>query len=114
MPTTIARAPDTVPMQLTLDPEGGPRFQQIYAALRAAILRGTLAPGDRLPSTRALALDLGVSRTTVLGAFARLLAEGWVVGKTGAGTRVAATVPVGARPRGRVAAPTATEAPALS
>ena len=39
---TKGRAPDTVPMQLTLDPHGGPRHQQIYAALRAAILNGAL------------------------------------------------------------------------
>ncbi|MEP6492109.1 MAG: PLP-dependent aminotransferase family protein [bacterium] len=84
------RTPDTVPMQLTLDANGGPRHQQIYAALRAWILNGSLRCGDRLPSTRVLAHDLGVSRTTVLGAFSRLLAEGYVTGKAGAGTRVAA------------------------
>jgi GntR family transcriptional regulator/MocR family aminotransferase len=87
---TRGRTPDTVPMQLTLDPRGTPRHHQIYAALRASILNGTLRRGDRLPSTRVLARDLGVSRTTVLGAFSRLLAEGYVYGKTGAGTRVAA------------------------
>jgi len=77
-------------MQLTLDPLAGPRHQQIYSALRASILNGSLRRGDRLPSTRVLAHDLGVSRTTVLGAFSRLLAEGYVAGKSGAGTRVAA------------------------
>jgi GntR family transcriptional regulator / MocR family aminotransferase len=98
------RGPDTVPMQLTLSPDGEPRYQQIYASFRAAILGGTLRRGDRLPSTRILARDLGVSRTTVLGAFARLLAEGYVTGKAGAGTRVAAELPVERR---RVPASTA-------
>ncbi|MEP6619789.1 MAG: PLP-dependent aminotransferase family protein [bacterium] len=76
-------------MQLRLDPEGASRHQQIYEALRAAILNGTLRVNDRLPSSRALADDLGVSRTTVLGAFARLLDDGYITGRSGAGTRVA-------------------------
>ncbi|MEP6729152.1 MAG: PLP-dependent aminotransferase family protein [bacterium] len=84
------RVPDTVPMQLTLDPQGPPLHQQIYEALRAAIQRGALRTGDRLPSSRVLARDLGVSRTTVLEAFARLLSESYVTGNAGAGTRVAA------------------------
>jgi GntR family transcriptional regulator/MocR family aminotransferase len=79
-------------MQMSLDPRGAPRHQQIYDALRAAILNGALRQGERLPSSRVLANDLGVSRTTVLGAFSRLLAEGFVTGNTGAGTRVAMTV----------------------
>ncbi|MBV9881099.1 MAG: PLP-dependent aminotransferase family protein [Gemmatirosa sp.] len=105
------RAPETLPMQLTLDPHGAPRHQQIYAAFRVAILRGTLRRGDRLPSTRVLARDLGVSRTTVLGAFARLLAEGYVVGKAGGGTRVATTLP--RQPHGDPAPPPAAP-PSLS
>ncbi|MEO7182050.1 MAG: PLP-dependent aminotransferase family protein [Gemmatimonadaceae bacterium] len=84
--------PDTVPMQLTLDPRGGPLHQQIYQALRAAILRGTFRPGERLPSSRELARDLGISRTTALGAYARLHSEGYVVGNAGAGTRVAESI----------------------
>ncbi|HEY7861911.1 MAG TPA: PLP-dependent aminotransferase family protein [Gemmatimonadaceae bacterium] len=86
---TRGRTPDTMPMQLSLDPRGASRHQQIYDALRAAILSGALRHGERLPSSRVLARDLGVSRTTVLGAFSRLLGEGLVTGKSGAGTRVA-------------------------
>ena len=86
------RVPDTVPMQLILDPRSGPLHLQIYQALRAAILRGTFRPGERLPSSRELARDLGVSRTTALGAYTRLLSEGFVVGNSGSGTRVAASV----------------------
>src|SRR5665213_293582 len=86
---TKGRTPDTMPMQLSLDPRGASRHQQIYDALRAAILSGGLRHGERLPSSRVLARDLGVSRTTVLGAFSRLLGEGLVTGRSGAGTRVA-------------------------
>lgn len=67
--------------------------RQIYHVLRAAILEGRLLPGTRLPGTRVLAADLGVSRTTVLTAYAQLAAEGYVVGRDGGGTCVADDVP---------------------
>ena len=67
--------------------------QQIYHALRRAILAGQLAPGMRLPATRTLAHELGVSRNTVLLAYDQLLAEGYTVGQTGSGTYVAAALP---------------------
>src|SRR5260221_1073387 len=70
-----------------------PLQRQLYGELRAAILGGRLAPGTRLPASRALALDLGVSRNTVLGAFDQLLGEGYVEGRHGAGTFVAAMPP---------------------
>src|SRR5579863_2311284 len=66
-----------------------PKHRQIYAALRRAILEGRLRAGDALPSTRQLATELGVSRTTALIAYELLLAEGYVVGRAGAGTFVA-------------------------
>jgi len=66
-----------------------PLFRQLYEGMRAAILDGQLAAGVRVPSTRALARELGVSRHTVLTAFAYLLAEGYVEGKRGAGTYIA-------------------------
>lgn len=69
-------------------PEGLTR--QIYAQLRAAILDGRLRSGDRLPPTRALARELGVARLTVATAFDWLRAEGYVYGRVGAGTFVAA------------------------
>src|SRR2546423_9030372 len=71
----------------------GTLAQQIYHALRRAILAGQLAPGARLPATRALAYELGVSRNTVLLAYDQLLAEGYTVGQTGSGTYVAAALP---------------------
>ena len=61
---------------------------------------GALRAGDRLPSTRALAVDLGVSRTVTAAAYDQLLAEGWVAGRRGAGTFVVAVpAPRGPRPR---------------
>ena len=57
--------------------------------LRDALRGGRLAPGTRLPSSRALARDLGLARNTVAAAYAQLVAEGWLEGRQGAGTRVA-------------------------
>ena len=71
----------------------GPLYHQIYRALRGRILSGRLTPGSRLPSTRALGAELGVSRTTLLLAYGQLLAEGYVEGRTGSGTFVAAALP---------------------
>jgi GntR family transcriptional regulator/MocR family aminotransferase len=68
-------------------------YQQIYQALRRAILTGQLAPGARLPSTRALAHELRVSRNAVLLAYELLLAEGYAAGRPGSGTYVASTLP---------------------
>jgi GntR family transcriptional regulator/MocR family aminotransferase len=70
-----------------------PLHRQLYDGLREAILSGRLRPGARLPSTRTLAGDLGASRNTVLAAFGQLLAEGYVEGRVGAGTTVAAMLP---------------------
>ena len=62
---------------------------QIVGQLRTAMTDGQLAAGERLPSTRALAATLGVSRTVVTGAYAQLFAEGWIEGRHGSGTYVA-------------------------
>ena len=65
-----------------------PLFRQVYVELRKAILSGNLSAGGRLPSTRDLAEQLGVSRTVVLLAYDHLLAEGFVEGRPGSGTYV--------------------------
>ena len=65
-----------------------PLHRQLYEALREAILTRRLLPGARLPSTRTLASELGISRYTVVDAFQQLLAEGYLKGKVGAGTHV--------------------------
>jgi GntR family transcriptional regulator/MocR family aminotransferase len=84
-----------------------PLYRQVYEAFRAAILRRQLSPGARLPSTRTLARDLGISRYTVVEAFLQLLAEGYLEGKAGSGTYVTRTVPeeLLRTPRPRGAAP---------
>jgi len=66
-----------------------PLTVQIVGQLRTAMSDGRLAAGERLPSTRALATTLGVSRTVVTGAYAQLFAEGWIEGRHGSGTYVA-------------------------
>jgi GntR family transcriptional regulator/MocR family aminotransferase len=66
----------------------------LEAALREAMQTGRLAPGTRLPSSRALAADLGIARNTVAEAYAQLGAEGWLTARQGSGTRVASTAAV--------------------
>ncbi len=78
----------TLPVRLDRDrPE--PLGVQLSTQVRDLIVAGTLAPGDRLPSTRALATDLGVARSVTEQAYDQLLAEGWLTAQQGAGTFVA-------------------------
>ena len=70
-----------------------PLAAQLADALRTAARAGALRVGERLPSTRSLATDLGVSRTVTAAAYDQLLAEGWVAGRRGAGTFVVAVPP---------------------
>src|SRR5215472_9955628 len=109
----------TVELPLTADRTAGEALtSQLVAQLREALLDGRLATGERLPSTRALADLLGVSRTVVTGAYAQLFAEGWLEGRHGSGTYVAGGAqggsgapgvpgPVARRARGRDGRPTA-------
>lgn len=73
--------------------EQRPLHQQIYDGYRAAVLRGELQPGDRIPSSRDLARGLSVSRFPVLNAYAQLLAEGYLETRDGAGTYVSRSLP---------------------
>ena len=70
-----------------------PLYRQLYFAIRDGILSERLRPGQRLPATRSFAQDLGLSRNTVVSAFDQLLAEGYIEGRTGAGTYVSTTLP---------------------
>ncbi len=70
-----------------------PLYQQLYEGLRNTILTGQLQAGWRLPSTRALTTDLGISRATVQLAFEQLIAEGYLEGRSGSGTYVSAALP---------------------
>jgi GntR family transcriptional regulator / MocR family aminotransferase len=79
---------------LVLDPSASiPLYRQLYNALRASVLAGRLKAGARLPATRALAAQFGISRNTVMTAYAQLLAEGYVEDEVGSGTYVARTLP---------------------
>ncbi len=70
-----------------------PLYRQIYEAVRRSILSGEFNRGMQLPATRQLAKEMGVSRMTVVNAYEQLLAEGYIEGRTGAGTYVASTLP---------------------
>lgn len=74
-------------MFLQLDGEGA-TYQQLTRALKAAILDGSLCAGTRLPPTRALAQDFGISRITVLSAYDQLRAEGYLISRVGSGSYV--------------------------
>ena len=63
--------------------------RRIYEMIKSQIADGVLGAGDQLPSTRALASDLGVSRTTVIAVYEQLAAEGYLETSQGARTRVA-------------------------
>jgi GntR family transcriptional regulator / MocR family aminotransferase len=79
-------------MFLKLDQEGL-LYSQVYRALRRQILSGRMRPGSRLPSTRWLASELGVSRNTALLAYEQLIAEGYLTAGSHAGTNVASELP---------------------
>jgi GntR family transcriptional regulator/MocR family aminotransferase len=75
---------------VSVDRDGGRSLRvQLEDQLRDAIRRGTLHAGTALPSTRALAAELGVSRGVVVEAYAQLVAEGFLTARAGAATRVA-------------------------
>lgn len=79
---------------ISLDHQGrDPLHRQLFLQLRDAILRGVLSAGTRLPSSRLMAADLGVSRNTVLNAFDQLLAEGYLDSKAGSGTFISDQIP---------------------
>jgi GntR family transcriptional regulator / MocR family aminotransferase len=78
------------PVSVALERSSGqPLPRQLASSIRSAVQRGALAAGERLPSTRALADDLGVARGVVADAFDQLIAEGWLLGVRGSGTFVA-------------------------
>ena len=76
-------------VDLYLDLTGPKVRESLEAALREAVRGGRLAPGSRLPPSRALATDLGLARNTVAEAYGQLVAEGWLNARQGSGTRVA-------------------------
>ncbi|HET6159284.1 MAG TPA: PLP-dependent aminotransferase family protein [Dongiaceae bacterium] len=86
-------------LPLELDGEGAaPLFQRLYLQLRQAMLEGRLRPGARLPATRFLARDLGISRNSVLIAYDQLASEGFLELRHRSGVFVAEDLPVAPRP----------------
>jgi GntR family transcriptional regulator / MocR family aminotransferase len=67
---------------------------QLIEQLRQAILKGQLAPGRRLPSTRSLARLLGISRNVAIAAYDELFVDGYVLRRTGSGTCVNTSLPL--------------------
>ena len=74
-------------LDLALEPSSDqPLARQLYSELRAAILSGRLRAGDRLPASRVLAAELGVSRNTSLAALEQLISEGYIEARRGSGS----------------------------
>ncbi len=83
-------------LPVTLDRSSSePLPAQLAGQVRSLVLSGTLGTGDRLPSSRALAADLGVSRAVTEQAYDQLTAEGWLEARRGSGTYVTTTRPSG-------------------
>ena len=81
-------------LTLNLNPRAPqPLHQQLYHELRHSILNGRLTAGQRIPSTRALADALGISRSTVTQGYDRLISEGYLETAIGSGTAVSAQLP---------------------
>ncbi|MGC2495167.1 GntR family transcriptional regulator, partial [Candidatus Binatus sp.] len=79
-------------MFLKLDADGA-LYDQVYRALRGQILGGRLAAAARVPATRDLARELGVSRNVAIMAYRQLLDEGYLTARKGSGTFVARELP---------------------
>ncbi|GAA5196391.1 PLP-dependent aminotransferase family protein [Rugosimonospora acidiphila] len=80
---------ESLDLHLEFDRSAGLPGRSLESALRESIRTGRLPAGSRLPGSRSLAADLGLARGTVVGAYAQLVAEGWLVSEPGSGTRVA-------------------------
>ncbi len=88
------RMPRTASLPIFLERHAGRSLQhQIYSSIRQCILDGRVRSDCRLPSTRALAAELGVSRTTTFLALEQLRAEGYVVARRGSGMFIARELP---------------------
>ncbi|UTH29400.1 PLP-dependent aminotransferase family protein [Ectopseudomonas hydrolytica] len=86
-------APQVVFLPLGTPEEGASLQGWLYESLRRAILGGRLPAGSKLPSTRAMAEHYGLARGTVQAAYQQLLSEGYLLARTGSGTRVSEVLP---------------------
>ena len=89
----MSKTANTFDLTLPARASGLPAYRWLYNCLRAEILAGRLRSGQRLPATRDLARQYGLSRGTVVNAFEQLRSEGYVEGSVGSGTYVSATLP---------------------
>jgi len=89
----MAKKSSTLPLNLRGPRPRMPLYRWLYEELRSTILAGGLHPGARLPATRDLAAQYGISRPTIVTAFEQLRSEGYVEGKVGSGTYVSKTLP---------------------
>src|SRR5690349_16489074 len=89
----MPRQTDSFELMLPPRDPAMPARQWLYSALRAEILEGRLRPGARLPGTRDLAAQYGLSRGTIVSAFEQLQSEGYVDGSVGSGTYVSKILP---------------------
>ncbi|HEX6737843.1 MAG TPA: PLP-dependent aminotransferase family protein, partial [Vicinamibacteria bacterium] len=110
----MARRTTTFELTLPAPEAGTPRYRWLYEALRAEILQGRLKRGTRIPSTRDLGAQYGLSRGTIVFAFEQLKSEGYLEGTVGSGTYVSQTLPddlLRVAPRAPAGAPASATAP---
>ena len=107
----MKKVSSAIPTLIAIDrKDSKPLYRQVYDGYRTAIVNGRLRAGQRVPSTRILASDLGVSRIPILNAYAQLTAEGYFLGQVGVGTVISRSLPdqiavSGARGSGPAKAP---------
>src|ERR1700720_1488413 len=91
---TMRKVPTALSPVIAVDRKASrPLHKQIYDAYRAMIVARNFGAGQQIPSTRALATELRISRIPVLTAYSQLLAEGYFEARVGAGTFVCASLP---------------------
>ena len=89
----MAKRATTFELALPAQNPATPAYHWLYSSLRAEILEGRLRPGARLPATRDLARQYGLSRGTIVNAFEQLKSEGYLEGSVGSGTYVSKVLP---------------------
>jgi GntR family transcriptional regulator / MocR family aminotransferase len=89
----MAKKTDAFEVSLPAREKGVPAYRWLYSTLRQGVLEGRLRAGTRLPSTRDLARQYGLSRGTIVTTFELLTSEGYLEGSVGSGTYVSKVLP---------------------